>query len=71
MSTGKVVFSVKVVPSGSSVASLNAEQSLGSSVGKLQGRTYSESQGLPHLTSRVDVVQVTVFLTEQVEERAL
>lgn len=71
MSTGKVAFSVKVVPSGSSVASLNAEQSLGSSVGKLQRRAYSESQGLPHLTSRVDVVQVTVFLTEQVEERAL
>lgn len=71
MSTGKVVFSVKVVPSGSSVASLNAEQSLGSSAGKLQRRTYSESQGLPRLTSHVDVIQVIFSLTEQVEEKAL
>lgn len=71
MSTGKVAFSVKVVPSGSSVASLNAEQSLGTSVGKLQRRTYNESQALPHLTSHVDVIQVTFSLTEQVEEKAL
>lgn len=71
MSTGKVVFSAKLVPSGSSDASLNAEQSLGSSVGKLQRRAYNESQGLPRLTSHVDVIQVTFSLTEQVEEKAL